>query len=255
MRILMMGDTVGKPGRRAIQRLLPELRREHRVDFAICNAENAAGGIGLTPETAQELYSAGADVLTLGNHAWAKKEILPWLDSEMPLIRPVNYPPGVPGRGYVIHHGVLVVQVIGRVFMHPVDDPFRTMDRVLAEKADGVKVIIVDCHCEASSEANAMGWYLDGRVSAVLGTHTHIGTVDARILPKGTAYVTDVGMVGPRDSVIGNAVPEVLQRFLTGMHLPLNVASGPVSFHSVLVDVDESTGHARSIVRIDKEVP
>jgi metallophosphoesterase (TIGR00282 family) len=255
MRFLMIGDTVGKPGRRAVQRLVPELRRQHDLDLVICNAENAAGGIGLTPETADDLLQAGVDVLTTGNHAWAKKEILPYLDSEMPIIRPVNYPPGVPGRGYVFHKDVLIVQVIGRVFMQNVDDPFRTIDRVLAEAGGRAKVIIVDCHAEATSEANAMGWYLDGRVSAVLGTHTHIGTIDAKVLPKGTAYVTDIGMVGPRDSVIGNSVPEVLERFLTQMHVPLNVASGPVEFHSVLVDVDEQTGRARSITRIDREVP
>lgn len=254
MRILMMGDVVGKPGRQAIQKLLPELRQEHQVDLAIANAENSAGGVGLTPDTAQELYRAGVDVLTTGNHAWAKKEIIPYLESEAPIIRPVNYPPGTPGRGYLIYEDVLIINVIGRVFMQSVDDPFRTVDRVLKEVGSDPRIVIVDCHAEATSEMGAMGWYLDGRVSAVLGTHTHIGTVDAKVLPKGTAFVTDIGMVGPRDSIIGNGVEEVLERFMTNMHVRLTVAVGAVTFSSVLVDVDDETGAARSIVRIDREV-
>ena len=254
MRILMMGDVVGKPGRRAVQKLLPELREEHRVDLAIANAENAAGGVGLTPETAQDLYQAGVDVLTTGNHAWAKKEIVPYLESEAPIIRPVNYPPGTPGRGYLIYEDVLIINVVGRVFMQAVDDPFRTVDRVLKDVGSNPRIVIVDCHAEATSEMGAMGWYLDGRVSAVLGTHTHVGTVDARVLPKGTAFVTDIGMVGPRDSIIGNGAEEVLERFMTQMHVRLTVATGPVTFSSVLVDVDDETGSARGIVRIDREV-
>lgn len=254
MRILMMGDVVGKPGRRAVEKLLPELREEHRVDLAIANAENAAGGVGLTPETAQDLYQAGVDVLTTGNHAWAKKEIVPYLESEAPIIRPVNYPPGTPGRGYLIYEDVLIINVVGRVFMQSVDDPFRTVDRVLKEVGPEPRIVIVDCHAEATSEMGAMGWYLDGRVSAVLGTHTHVGTVDAKVLPKGTAFVTDIGMVGPRDSIIGNGVEEVLERFMTQMHVRLTVATGAVTFSSVLVDVDDETGSARGIVRIDREV-
>ena len=254
MRILMMGDVVGKPGRRAVQKLLPELREEHRVDLAIANAENAAGGVGLTPETAQDLYQAGVDVLTTGNHAWAKKEIVPYLESEAPIIRPVNYPPGTPGRGYLIYEDVLIINVVGRVFMQAVDDPFRTVDRVLKDVGSNPRIVIVDCHAEATSEMGAMGWYLDGRVSAVLGTHTHVVTVDARVLPKGTAFVTAIGMVGPRDSIIGNGAEEVLERFMTQMHVRLTVATGVVTFSSVLVDVDDETGSARSIVRIDREV-
>ncbi|MEE9285778.1 MAG: TIGR00282 family metallophosphoesterase [Dehalococcoidia bacterium] len=254
MRILMMGDVVGKPGRRGIQKLLPELREELGVDLAIANAENAAGGLGLTPETAQELYGAGVDVLTTGNHTWAKKEIIPYLDTEAPIVRPANFPPGTPGRGYLLYKDALIVSVIGRVFMQPADDPFRIVDQVLDAVANRARVIIVDCHAEATSEMGAMGWYLDGRVSAVLGTHTHVGTVDARVLPKGTAFITDVGMVGPRDSVIGNGVDEVLERFLTPMHVRLTVPSGVVSFNAVLVDVDDETGLAHSIDRIDREV-
>ncbi|MBI3744070.1 MAG: TIGR00282 family metallophosphoesterase [Chloroflexi bacterium] len=255
MRFLMMGDVVGSPGRRAVQKLVPELRDELKLDLVIANAENVAHGSGMTPETVQDLLEAGVDVLTSGNHALAKREIIPYLDSEMPIIRPLNYPPGSPGRGYVFYRGVLIVNVIGRVFMQAVDDPFRAMDRLLDEVGSRAKTIIVDCHTEATSEANGMGWYLNGRVSAVLGTHTHIGTVDARILPKGTAYITDIGMVGPRDSVIGNDVGESIQRFLTPMHIRLNVASGPVLFHSVVVEVDDETGRATSIKRVDREVP
>ena len=254
MRVLMMGDVVGKPGRRAVQKLVPGLREEHDLGLVIANGENAAGGIGLTPETAQELFDAGVDVLTSGNHAWAKREIFPFLDGEVPLIRPVNYPPSVPGHGYVIVKGVLVINVLGRVFMASVDDPFRAVDQVLDEMEGRARIIIVDCHAEATSEAGAMGWYLDGRVSAVLGTHTHVGTIDAKVLPQGTAFVTDIGMVGPRDSIIGNVVDDVLERFLTQMHVRLGVPSGPAVFGSVLLDIDEETGIARSIVRLDREV-
>ncbi len=254
MRMLMMGDVVGKPGRRAVQKLVPGLRDEFELDLVIANGENAAGGLGLTPETAQDLFDAGVDVLTTGNHAWAKREIVPFLNGDVPLIRPVNYPPSVAGRGYVIVNDVLVINVLGRVFMAAVDDPFRAVDRVLEEMTGRARIIIVDCHAEATSEAGALGWYLDGRVSAVLGTHTHVGTVDAKVLPKGTAFVTDIGMVGPRDSIIGNVVEDVLERFTTQMHVRLGVPKGPVVFSSVLVDIDAETGLARSIVRLDREV-
>ena len=250
----MMGDVVGKPGRRAIKCLLPKLRQEHDVDMTIANGENIAGGVGLTPETVHELYEAGVDVITTGNHAWAKREIVPFLESEAPLIRPMNYPPGVPGKGYCVFNEVLVAQVAGRVFMTTVDDPFRAIDRFLEEFPNRPAIIIVDCHTEATSEIGAMGWYLDGRVSAVLGTHTHVGTADAKILPRGTAFISDIGMVGPRDSVIGNSVNEVMERFLTGLHVRLTVASGPVTFSSVLLDIDGETGKANSIQRIDREV-
>ncbi len=254
MKILMMGDVVGKPGRRAIQKLVPGLRKEHDVDLVIANAENCAAGSGITFDTASELYEAGVDILTSGNHAWAKKEIIPYMEGELPLIRPINYPPGTPGRGYIIKESVMVVNVIGRVWMADVDCPFRAMDHILEKTKGQAKIIIVDSHAEATSEHGAIGWYLDGRVSAVLGTHTHIPTCDNRVLPKGTAYVTDIGMCGPRDSVIGNDPKEVLERFLMAAHVRLQVAPGPVRFSSVLVDVDDSTGKARSIVRIDKEI-
>jgi len=254
MRVLMIGDVVGKPGRRAVQQLVPGFRKEYGLDLVVANAENAAGGLGLTPETAEDLFGAGVDVLTTGNHAWAKREIIPYLDGELPIVRPVNYPAGASGRGVVLRHNVLVVQVIGRVFVGTFDDPFRAMDRVLSEYQGRAPVVLVDCHAEATSEKGAMGWYLDGRVSAVVGTHTHVGTVDARILPKGTAYVTDIGMVGPWNSIIGDTVEDVLHRFLTQMHNRLSVAPGPVRFHSVLIDIDEATGKARAIERLDRDV-
>lgn len=251
----MIGDIVGKPGRRAVIELVPKLRREMSLDIVVANAENAAGGTGLTPEIAEDLYSVGVDVITLGNHTWAKHEIIPYLDSGAALLRPINYPPRVGGRGYLIFHDVLIVNAIGRVFMGNFDDPFRALDDLLKEHRDKVKAVLVDFHAEATSEKGAMGWYLDGRVSAVVGTHTHVGTVDARILPQGTAYISDIGMVGPWDSIIGNTVDDVLQRFLTQMHVHLNVPSGLVRFQSVVIDIDETTGKARSIQRVDRDVP
>ncbi|MBI4308122.1 MAG: TIGR00282 family metallophosphoesterase [Chloroflexi bacterium] len=252
MRILVIGDVVGKPGRRAVRALVPSLRKEHHVDFVIANGENAAGGFGITLETVQEFLECGIDVVTTGNHVWDQKDIIPHLDGELPILRPHNYPPGVPGRGYVKSGDVLVVNLMGRTFMADLDCPFRAADRVLAEVSPKPPVIVVDFHGEATSEKQAMGWYLDGRVSAVLGTHTHVGTVDVRILPKGTAFVTDIGMVGPRDSIIGDEVQSVLQRFLTQMPTRFDVAKGTVVFSSVLIDVDGETGQARSIQRLDR---
>jgi metallophosphoesterase (TIGR00282 family) len=254
MRILALGDIIGSPGRRAIKEALPEMRRRHAVDMVVANAENAAGGIGLTSATADELLSSGADVLTSGNHIWAQKEIYPYLEGELPILRPLNYPPGVGGHGFLIHDGVMVVNLIGRTFIGSFDCPFQTMDRFLAEHRDDAKIIIVDFHAEATSEKCAMGRYLDGRVSAVVGTHTHIGTVDAEIFPKGTAYVSDIGMVGPAESIIGDDIDAVLQRFLTGIPVRLPVAKGPVIINGILVDIDEQTGRARSIQRLREEV-
>ena len=203
MIILAIGDVIGKPGRRAVSNLLPELRATYHTDLVVVNAENAAGGLGTTPSTAQELLDAGADILTSGNHIWTHKEILPYLDSDMPILRPLNYPPDVPGRGYIVNQA-LVVNLIGRTFMTNYDCPFRAMDQLLDGLKNRPPVVIVDFHAEATSEKMAMGRYLDGRVSAVLGTHTHVGTIDAQILPGGTAYVTDIGMTGPVDSIIGD---------------------------------------------------
>ena len=253
MLILAIGDVIGKPGRQALNVFLPQIKQEYGVDLTIVNAENSAHGIGVTPETAEELLKAGADVLTSGNHVWAQKAILPCLDSEMPLIRPLNYPPGIPGKGYIVKNGVLVVNLIGRTFMDNYDCPFRTMDTLLATLENKPPVIFVDFHAEATSEKVALGRYLDGRVSAVLGTHTHVGTIDAQILPKGTAYVTDIGMTGPMDSVIGDDPENVLKRFLTQLPYRLSAGSGKSVVNALLVRVDDITGKATDIERIQRE--
>ena len=254
MLISAIGDIIGKPGRQAVQELLPGLREQYGLDLVIANAENAAGGIGLTPNTAKELLDAGVDVLTSGNHIWAQKEIIPYLDGEMPILRPLNYPPSVPGRGYIINGRTMVVNLIGRTFMGDFDCPFRAMDQLLAELEHRPPVIIVDFHAEATSEKVAMGRYLDGRVSAVLGTHTHVGTIDAQLLPQGTAYVTDIGMTGPLDSVIGDDTEAVIRRFLTIMPHRLSVGKGKTIFNTVLVRIDGDSGRAISIERISQEV-
>ena len=254
MLILAVGDIIGRPGRRAIQELLPDLRQQYRLELVIANAENAAGGIGLTSTTAKELLDAGVDVLTSGNHIWAQKEIIPYLDGQMPILRPLNYPPGVPGKGYIINSQAMIVNLIGRTFMGNFDCPFKAMDKLLAEVKPKPPVIIVDFHAEATSEKVAMGRYLDGRVSAVLGTHTHVGTVDAWLLSQGTAYVTDIGMTGPIDSIIGDEAEAVINRFLTMMPHRLSVGKGKTIFNAVLVRVDENSGRATSIDRIYREV-
>jgi metallophosphoesterase (TIGR00282 family) len=246
----MIGDVVGRPGRRAVRKFLPGLCHDYEIGLVIANGENSAGGIGITPDTARELFDCGIDVLTTGNHVWAKKEIISYLDGELPIIRPLNFPPGAPGRGFLEVKGVLIVNLIGRVFIGGFDCPFRAIDCLLSEIKTDTKVIIVDFHAEATSEKVAMGRYLDGRVSAVLGTHTHVGTADASILPKGTAYVTDVGMVGPVDSVIGVDTESAIRSFLTGMPHRFFVGEGAVSFDAVLVDVDEATGKSVNIQRI-----
>jgi metallophosphoesterase (TIGR00282 family) len=249
----MIGDIIGKPGRRIVHALLPELRQQYGLDLVIANAENVAGGIGLTSSTANELLNAGVDVLTSGNHIWAHKEIIPYLDGEMPILRPLNYPSGVPGKGYILpNKHTMVVNLIGRTFMGIVDCPFQAMDQLLAEHKP--PVIIVDFHAEATSEKVAMGRYLDGRVSAVLGTHTHVGTVDTQVFPKGTAHVTDVGMTGPADSIIGDNTDAVIQRFLTGIPHRLSVGKGKMVFNAVLITVVNDTGKAENIERIYREL-
>lgn len=255
MRILMIGDVIGKPGRDGVRALLPDIKREKSIDFVICNGENTAGGYGITADTASELLESGVDVLTSGNHIWDKKEIIPLMDEGLPLIWPANYP-DAPGKGYIHQGGVTVVNLMGRVFMASLDCPFRTADALLGQlREEGrSKVIMVDFHAEATSEKQAMGWYLDGRVSAVLGTHTHVGAVDAKILPQGTAYLTDVGMTGPSDSVIGSDKDAVLESFLTSLPNRLSVAAGPCVLNAALVEVDEETGKASLIERIDRTV-
>ena len=255
MRILMIGDIIGQPGRRTVRSLVSDMRQEHGIDLVIANGENTAGGFGLTVDTAYELLDSGVDILTSGNHIWDQKEMIPHLDEGLPVIRPANYP-DAPGRGSLIQDNVMVINLQGRVFMPPLECPFRTADRILREAGDSglPPIIIVDFHAEATSEKQAMGWYLDGRVGAVLGTHTHVGTVDTRILPKGTAYVTDVGMTGPVNSVIGSDTSAVLERFLTSLPQRLQVAGGPTVLNSVLVEIDSDTGNAQSIQRLDRTV-
>ncbi len=250
----MIGDIVGKPGRRVVSALVPGLRRELALDIVVANGENMAAGRGITPKTAKEVLAGGVDVITSGNHIWAQSEIVPYLESEAPVLRPANYPDGVPGRGMLHFGGLTVINLMGRVFMYEIDDPFRTADQLLASVEAGAPVL-VDMHAEASSEKGAMAWYLDGRVSAVVGTHTHVPTADARILPKGTAFVGDAGMCGPRDSIIGVEVEPVIRKFLTGMPARFEVAerSAMVTFNSVLVDIDDATGRARAIERVDRE--
>ena len=256
MRILFVGDVVGRPGRDAVAALLPGLRTELRVDLAVVNGENAAGGAGLTAALARELQAAGANVVTNGNHVWDQRAFITEIDQLDFAIRPLNLPPGNPGRGWLVAGGALVVNAIGRVFMNAYDDPFRAMDALLDELGDRApRVRILDWHAEATSEKVAMGWHLDGRFSAVLGSHTHVPTADARVLPGGTAFVSDTGMVGPRDSVLGVRTDIILERFRTMIPKRFEIAEGPAVFQSVLVDVDETTGRARSIERIDRTHP
>lgn len=255
LNVLMIGDIVGKLGRRAAASALAQVRRDHNVHFVIANGENAAGGRGLTPATADELFRMGIDVITSGNHIWENREVYQILDNHA-LLRPINYPDGTPGHGLYKKDGIAVVNVMGRTFMGMhLDCPFRTMDRVLEQLTD-CRIIIVDVHAEATSEKISLGYYLDGRVSAVLGTHTHIPTSDARVLPKGTAYVTDVGMVGALHSVLGMEIAPVIERFLTQLPNRFSpVERGPGVFNAVLARIDEATGRAETIQRIDREVP
>lgn len=254
MKILFIGDVTGKPGRRILADRLPALRREHKFDVIIANGENSAGGMGLTAGTAAELFATGVDVLTNGNHVWHNREAYDLLDAEPRVLRPANYPPGVPGRGAAVvtaasgaRVGVLNLQ--GRVFMAELDDPFRVGREQAAALRAQVPVVVVDFHGEATSEKIAMGWYLDGHVSAVIGTHTHVQTADERILPGGTAFITDVGMTGPYDGVIGMAREGILERFLTQLPVRFEVASGPVQLNAVVVTVDDD-GRARGIERL-----
>ena len=255
-RILFVADVVGQPGREAVKAILPGLKKELGADLTILNGENAAGGFGLTGKLVAELRASGADVITTGNHVFAQKEFLAELPHLERVTRPANYPPGAPGTGWcTLEAGgqeVLVMNVMGRIFVESIDDPFRAADAILAAHPNH-RIVLCDMHAEATSEKTAMGWYLDGRVSAVVGTHTHIPTADARVLPGGTAYVTDVGMVGPRDGCIGMDKDVVLKRFLTGVPNRFVVASGPVTFNSVLVTISASSGRATSIQRVDRE--
>ena len=253
MNLLMIGDVMGRPGRRAVAALLPGLRQELALDLVVANGENSAAGRGITEGTAQELFDAGVDVITSGNHIWDQKEIIPVLDQEVAMLRPLNYPPAAPGRGLLTQKGITVLNLQGRTFMPDIDCPFRAADAALSELPQDA-IVFVDMHAEATSEKQAMGRYLDGRVAAVVGTHTHVPTADARILPGGTAFVTDVGMAGPQESIIGNEIDSVIERFLTGMptRLPVAEKSPTVQLNAVLIEIDETTRRANSIARIDR---
>jgi len=255
VRILFVGDVVGRPGRDAVTALLPAIRAERGIDLAIVNGENAAGGAGLTADTAREIQAAGADVVTNGNHVWDQRQFAKDIETLDFALRPLNLAPNNPGRGWLVAKGALVVNAIGRVFMAAADDPFRALDELIdGLPADAPKVRILDWHAEATSEKLAMGWHLDGRFSAVVGSHTHVPTADARILPRGTALVCDTGMVGPRDSVLGMRPDVIVERFRTGMPKRFEVADGAVVFNSVVIDVDETSGRARSIERVDRVI-
>ncbi|MDK2815442.1 MAG: 2,3-cyclic-nucleotide 2-phosphodiesterase [Moorella sp. (in: firmicutes)] len=255
MRVLMIGDVVGRPGRKAIRELLPPLLQEYRPALVVANGENAAGGNGITPAIAGELFAAGIDILTMGNHVWDKREALALLEEDERIVRPANYPPGTPGRGYILVKvkedlQVGIINLSGRVFLSSLECPFRLGRRLAEEIGEITKIILVDFHAEATSEKVALGWYLDGLVSAVIGTHTHIQTADARVLPQGTAYITDVGMTGPRDSVLGVKTELVVKKFLTQLPVRFEVAGGIIQLEAVLVDIDPATGRAMAIQRL-----
>ncbi len=251
MLILAVGDVIGKPGRGAVKKLLPGFRQQYGLDLVIANGENAAGGLGLTSATAKELFNAGVDVLTSGNHIWAQKEIIPYLDGEMPILRPLNYPPVVPGKGYIINSQIMVVNLMGRTFIGNFDCPFRAMDKLLAGLETKPAVIIVDFHAEATSEKQCFGHFVDGRASFVVGTHTHIPTADHQILPGGTAYMTDAGMCGDYDSSLGMEKDEPLHRFLNKVSKGrMEPASGPATMCGVAVDISDTTGLAIDIAPV-----
>ncbi len=260
MRVLFLGDIVGRPGRHAVRATLARAREDLALDFVIANCENAAGGLGITAKIADALLAEGIDVLTSGNHIWAKKDMAPYLDEEPRVLRPENYPGVAPGRGYEVYEGpgslpVAVVNLQGQVFFDEnVDNPFRVADTVLQDLSKRSQVIIVDFHAEATSEKRAFGYYLDGRVSAVLGTHTHVQTADEQILPGGTAYITDAGMSGASESVIGIQKDLAIERFLTQRPVRFSVAKGSALLCGVVLDIDQLSGRARDITRFRKEV-
>jgi hypothetical protein len=255
MRILFVGDVVGAPGRRIVRQRLKGLKNDIGADLTIVNGENAAGGAGLTTATAEELFAAGADVITTGNHVWDKRDVLGLLEREPRLLRPANYPEGSPGAGVIVvpvaGANVAVLNLMGRLFMPLLDDPFRAADRILDEIRGSARVVVVDFHAEATSEKMAFAWSLDGRVSAVLGTHTHVATADERVLPGGTAFITDVGMTGSFDSVIGVKKEQAIERFRTSRSIPYETADGDVRLDAVRFDVEPASGRALAIERIE----
>jgi metallophosphoesterase (TIGR00282 family) len=254
LRVLFVGDIVGNPGRKTAKALIPLVKKEFKVDFCIANGENAAGGSGITYAVAKELYSCGIDVITLGNHTWSKREVLNFIDSDPNIVRPANYPSELPGKGSTVFEGkagkIGVVNLLGRVFMENVDCPFKAALREIEYLKNFTKVIIVDMHAEATSEKHAVAWYLDGKVSCVLGTHTHVQTSDEKILTCGTGYITDVGMTGPEEGILGVDRNIIIEKFLTYMPIRFEVAKGDVQFNAVVIDIDEKSGRTLSIQRI-----
>lgn len=255
IKLLFIGDIVGRPGRELVRRGLPGLKRYHEIDLVIANAENSAAGFGITREIGDDLLDQGVDVMTSGNHIWDKKEAIEYIGAESRLLRPANYPAGVPGNGSYVARtqdgvSVGVINVMGRVFMTSIDDPFAVVLREVEAVKVRARVVFVDFHAEATSEKVAMGWHLDGKVTAVVGTHTHVQTADDRILPNGTAYLTDAGMTGPHDSIIGVEIEPALGRFLNGMPARFETASGNPRLNGVIVEADEQSGKALEIERI-----
>ncbi len=257
MRLLFIGDIVGKPGRRVLKELLPEYRRREKIDVVIANSENAAAGSGITKKLAKEILASGVDIMTSGDHVWRRKQVYELFGETDRLIRPANYPEGAPGSGSAVIEipnvgKIGVINLIGRVFMEPLDCPFAAAEKEVEKLRRTTPVIIVDMHAEATSEKVAMGWHLDGMVSAVLGTHTHIQTADEKILPQGTAYITDCGMTGPYDSVIGRDKNSILERFLTQLPTRFHMAEGDPEMHGVVIEIEEETGKAFSIKRVQE---
>ncbi|WP_199663276.1 TIGR00282 family metallophosphoesterase [Mitsuokella sp. AF33-22] len=254
MRIMLVGDVIGRPGRRTFQNYTPKLREEKNIDVVIVNGENSAGGKGFTRKALDELYRAGADIVTSGNHVWDKKDVLSFIDDEPFLIRPANYPEGTPGKGWCSYpfkaKNIGVMNLSGRAFMPPLDCPFQKVEELLREMKQECDIIFLDFHAETTSEKMAMGFYLDGRVNGVVGTHTHVQTADERLLPKGTAYITDLGMVGPRDSVLGVKTDIILRKFTTAMPVRFDLAEGPCIYCAVIVEIDDATNRTKSIERI-----
>lgn len=251
----MVGDIFGKPGRKAVKELIKTYRNQYELDFVIANGENAAGGNGITREIANELYNAQIDFITMCNHTWDKKEIFQFIDTDKKIIRPANYPPGTPGRGWAIvplsnELKIGIINLSGRVFLPPLDCPFRVGERIVEEISKETHIIIVDFHAEATSEKIAMGWFMDGKVSAVVGTHTHVQTADERILPYGTGYITDVGMTGPHDSILGVKRDIVIQKFLTQLPARFETAQGVAQLNAILLEIDETTGKTMGLKRI-----
>lgn len=260
MRVLMIGDIVGQPGRTIVEALLARIKENYQIDLTIANGENAAGGIGITEPVARELFSLGIDVLTMGNHVWDKREVFDFIDRESRIVRPLNYPQSPPGKGSIIlkvNNGSKagIISLSGRVYMGDLDCPFQTVAAEVARLRSETPLIIVDFHAEATSEKIAMGWYLDGLVSVVAGTHTHVQTADERVLPGGTAYITDLGMTGPYNSVIGVKKELVLAKFLTQLPTRFSVAGGDMVFSGAVIDIDDTTGRANTVSRIMDYLP